>query len=199
MQSGFFVLKKISLKSFCHNLSFHVTNRVKEELMEKNQSGFFLQLLEDNKDKIFRICSSFSNEKDEAKDLFQEVTFNIWTSLNSFKGESSSSTWIYRITLNICLRAKSKAQKRQNLFIKLDGLTIEQVADKPPDLEKERLHQQLHDCIKQLEDADRSLILLFLEDLPYKEISAITGITENHVAVKIKRIKNKLFKCIKPC
>ncbi|MEZ7924314.1 MAG: sigma-70 family RNA polymerase sigma factor [Flavobacteriales bacterium] len=62
------------------------------------------QLLENNKEKIYRICKIYAVSPLEPQDLFQEVIFAIWKSLPTFKGNSSVDTWIYRITLNICLR-----------------------------------------------------------------------------------------------
>jgi RNA polymerase sigma factor (sigma-70 family) len=62
-------------------------------------------------------------------------------------------------------------------------------------IEHERLIK-LRNCIKKLNDADKAVITLYLEELPYNEIAGITGLTENHVAVKLKRIKSKLLNCI---
>jgi len=53
-------------------------------------------------------------------------------------------------------------------------------------------------CIAQLNESDTSIVILYLDDLPYKEIAAITGLSENHIAVKMKRIRKKLFECITP-
>lgn len=69
----------------------------------------------------------------------------------------------------------------------VDGGQIEQ---------REQL-MQLRKCIKQLNEADKAIITLYLEELPYKEISEVTGLTENNIAVKIKRIKTKLLNCLK--
>ena len=55
----------------------------------------------------------------------------------------------------------------------------------------------LRACIKEMNEADKALITLYLEELPYKEIAIVMGITENHVAVKLKRIRTKLLNCIK--
>jgi len=56
----------------------------------------------------------------------------------------------------------------------------------------------LKECIATLNGVDTSLIVLYLDDLSYKEISVITGLSENHIAVKMKRIRKKLFECITP-
>jgi RNA polymerase sigma factor (sigma-70 family) len=165
--------------------------------MEKELEFLFLNVFKTNKDRIFRICFSYSNNVDDAKDLFQEVVLNIWKSLPSFNGKSNINTWIYRVTLNVCLRAKEFAEKRQKLFVKLESLEFNNIvgAFNPTDHDEQFL--KLTECIKKLEGIEKTIILLHLEELLYKEIAQVTGLTENYVAVKIKRIKSKLLTCLK--
>jgi RNA polymerase sigma-70 factor (ECF subfamily) len=152
--------------------------------MEKDLETVFLTMVEANKDRMFRICRSYSSDTDDAKDLFQEVLLNLWKSLPSIKDQSYIDTWLYRITINVCLRAKQFADKKQKHFVRFEGIYYENVeATIVPD-ENEKLFQQLSECIKKLEGIDKSIILLHLEDLPYKEIAHIFGLSENHVAVK---------------
>jgi RNA polymerase sigma factor (sigma-70 family) len=103
---------------------------------------------------------------------------------------------MFRITLNVCLRLQSKKEKDRNRFRKLDSITIENVRDEETNHEEQERLVKLRSCIKKLNDADKAVITLFLEELSYKEISDVTGLTENNVAVKIKRIKMKLLACI---
>jgi RNA polymerase sigma-70 factor (ECF subfamily) len=105
---------------------------------------------------------------------------------------------LYRITINICLRAKKYSDQKQRRFVKLESISIENIAEKDITEEKEILFNRLSECIKMLEGVDKSIILLHLEGLPYKDIARISGLTENHVAVKIKRIKNRLQTSLKP-
>jgi len=166
--------------------------------MEKELETIFLKAIEANKDKIFRFCRHYSTDADDARDLFQEVLLNSWKSLPSFKYQSSIDTWLYRITINICLRAKKYSDQKQRRFVKLESISIENIAEKDITEEKEILFNRLSECIKMLEGVDKSIILLHLEGLPYKDIARISGLTENHVAVKIKRIKNRLQTSLKP-
>lgn len=147
-----------------------------------------------NKDKIFRICSSFSDDSEQAKDLSQEVYLNIWKSLDSFQGKSHVNTWVYRITLNICLRAKTNIDKRKKKITNLGGIEFQRF---PAQKDEEIDFSKLYSCIKTLREFDRTIILLYLEELPYREISEICDISENYVAVKIKRIKEELSTCLK--
>ena len=151
----------------------------------------FLELIEQNKAKINRICSVYAKNREDQKDLVQDVLLNIWKALPSFEHRASINTWLYRITLNVCLRSKyEKARKNK---VEIDSIQIEY----PQEENKDEKYEQLYQCIAQLEETDRSIIVLFLEDLPYKDIAAIAGISENYVAVKIKRIKARLLNCLK--
>lgn len=163
--------------------------------MEK-QKSLFLSELKENQDKLYRLCSIYSDNKEDSKDLFQEVLVQIWKSMSSFKGNSSISTWMFRIALNVCLRFKSKYTKSQSRFIKLDSITIINIASEVEDENNDEKLIALRKCVKKLNDGDKAIVSLYLEGLAYREISDILGLSENHIAVKIKRIKSKLFNCI---
>lgn len=156
--------------------------------------GTFKDILNSNKDAIYRICKAYATDEEHIKDLFQEVLLNIWRSLSGFKGHSAINTWVYRITLNVCMRAKYNAD-RHKVVVKLDSL--QWMPQLQAEETKDRNYIELYTCIATLNETDKSLILLFLEELPYKEIAVVTGLTENNIAVKIKRIKDKLFTCLK--
>ena len=156
----------------------------------------FLEAFERNKDSLYRIACSYTSDYDSSQDLFQEILFNIWKSLPSYRQESSIDTWIYRIAINICLRSKSKADKNLRTFKKLDHVELENFQEHINRQSNDSNLKLLFECIKDLNKSDKSIILLYLEELPYKEIAQITGLTENHVAVKVKRVKAKLSNCI---
>ena len=164
--------------------------------MSKEHETIFLIALEENKQKLFRVCSIYSKDSEDAKDLFQEVLVHVWRSMATFKGNSSFGTWMFRIALNVCLQFKSKYTKNQNRFIKLDSVTIANFGSEEKIEEPIENLKRLRKCIKKLNDGDKAIIALYLEELAYKEIASILGLTENHVAVKIKRIKLKLLNCI---
>lgn len=155
----------------------------------------FEQLLENNKDKIYRICKIYALSPLEPQDLFQEVVFAIWKSLSTFKGQSNINTWIYRITLNICLRSKQKAEKTYNNTLKLEAIKFIPI-DIPIENNQQEKYTALTFCISKLNKEDKAIIILYLEGLKYKEIAEITRLTENHIAVKMKRIKKILLDCI---
>ena len=165
--------------------------------MEKDIETLFLNAVESNKERIYRICRTYSTDSEDSKDLFQEVLLNLWKSLPSFRNQSNINTWVYRVTINICLRAKQYSEKKQNHFVKLDSVNVQNIEDTTSANEKEKQFTRLFEFIKKLEGVDKSIIVMHLEGIPYKDIAQVFGLSENHIAVKIKRIKSKLLTCMK--
>lgn len=165
--------------------------------LQVSEALTFEHVLETNKDKIYRICRVYAIAPLEPQDLFQEVVYQVWKSISSFNGNSEIDTWIYKIALNVCLRYKMKMNKGKDKIVRLDSLQFIPAQDAPDksDIDK---YQALQDCIITLNHADQSILVLLLEGLSYKQIGSITGLTENHVAVKLKRIRKLLFDCITP-
>ena len=155
----------------------------------------FEQIIEENKGKIYRICKIYSVSPLEPQDLFQEVLYAIWKSISTFNGNSNISTWIYRITFNVCLRSKQKLEKMNFKTVRLESIQFVPVEISLDTTQQEK-HNALISCISSLNENDKSIIILYLEELKYKEIAEITGMTENHIAVKMKRIKKTLLNCI---
>ncbi|MFK7771323.1 MAG: RNA polymerase sigma factor [Saprospiraceae bacterium] len=151
----------------------------------------FLKLLEENQQRIQKLCSMYAKTKENQKDLMQEVVLNIWKSFSSYRGEAALNTWVYRVILNVCLK-KTYALKKEKT-VPLEHLDFEPIHHAVNPTEK---FSALRACIQQLDFSDRSIIILFLEELSYREIGKVIGISENYVAVKIKRIKKKLGICL---
>jgi len=164
--------------------------------MKKERETIFLNALEENQEKLFRVCSIYSKDHEDAKDLFQEVLVHVWKSMASFEGNSSLSTWMFRIALNVCLRFKSKHTKHQHKLIRLDSITIAHFGSEEKSAGENEKLISLRKCVKQLNEGDKAVVALYLEGLAYREISNILGLSENNVAVKVKRIKSKLLNCI---
>jgi RNA polymerase sigma-70 factor (ECF subfamily) len=165
--------------------------------MEANLKEVFAKVIEDNKQRILRICRAYASDKEDQKDLYQEVVLNIWRSLPSFRNDSRIDTWLYRVCLNVGIQFSMKLHKTKDNRVSIEGINFsDDSMQDQRDEELEERTKQMYACIATLNDAEKSLILLFLEDLPYKSIAEISGITENHVAVKMNRIKKKLFNCL---
>jgi RNA polymerase sigma factor (sigma-70 family) len=161
--------------------------------MQQDPEQLFIKIIEADKNRLFRICRTYANDAEEAKDLFQEALMNIWKALPGFKHESELSTWVYRITINVCLRAREFTYKKEKHFVRLESVKIEPADESTYNKKEEENLIRLRAFIQQLSQPDKTIMLLYLEDIAYKEIAAITGLSENHIAVKVKRIKSKLL------
>lgn len=156
----------------------------------------FLEGLEEHKEKLLRICAVYSKDTEERNDLFQEALMNIWKSLPSFQANAAIGTWMYRVTLNVCLNMQTKLAKKTKQFVNMDSVELAQLGKQTDSAEENPLLAYLRSCLKSLNEADKAVMTLYLEELPYSEIGEVLGLTENHVAVKVKRIKKKLLNCI---
>lgn len=161
-----------------------------------NKEQLFNEVLVENKDRIFRICCAYERDPDERNDLYQEIMINIWKSLDKFEGRSLISTWIYRIAVNTSLLHIKRSAKKRSLHSEVDVETLnipesdsrEEMIKTGSDIEN------LLECINKLPKVDRLIISMVLEDLSYKEIAEVTGMTTSNVGVKINRIKKELSK-----
>ncbi len=150
-----------------------------------------------HKDKIYRLCLGFVREKELANDLFQEILIKIWRHLESFKGESDISTWIYRIAYNTALTFTAKEKKKSDQQTELPE-TLDLAEPENYSQEQEIRLQLLYQAISELPELDRIIATLLLEGTAYKAIAEISGISENYVAVKVNRIKSSLTQKLNP-
>jgi len=135
--------------------------------------------------KIFRLCMGYVNDRDWAMDLVQETFIQVWQKLDTFRNEAAIGTWIFRIATNICLRQIERSSRMTKVAVPFQ---LEDKKEEPPDEQIALLYK----CIATLEETERLIISLVLEELPQKEIAAITGVSEGNLRVKIHRIKQTL-------
>lgn len=157
---------------------------------ELEQQQIFNQWLDGHKGLIFKIVRGYGYTPMDQEDLFQEITIQVWRSIPSFRHESSAATWIYRIALNTAIRWSGKQKKHRNMNGEMDNLP--EILSSHHMQVNERLNW-LYKAIHQLNEIDRSVILLQLDGFSYKEMAAILGISETNVGVKINRIKQQLI------
>ncbi len=135
--------------------------------------------------KIFRLCMGYVNDYALAQDLAQETFIIVWQQLPNFRNEANISTWVFRIASNNCLRQIEK-QKRFQKVEMLKQLMEENTESIEPKI------QFLYKCISELNEIDRIIISLELENIKQSEIATIVGLSEANIRVKIHRIKEKL-------
>jgi RNA polymerase sigma-70 factor (ECF subfamily) len=138
----------------------------------------------------------YTNDKDSHNDLFQEITIQLWNAYPKFRGDSKFSTWMYRVALNtaITLYRKSKKELHTQNY---DEISFKIKAEAYND-EVEKQLQLMYKAVKELNDIDKALVFLYLEDQSYREISEMLGISEVNARVKMNRIKKTLRNILNP-
>ena len=147
----------------------------------------FTKMIKEHRKTIYTVCYFFSKDSDEVNDLFQEILINLWKGFPKFRGESSYSTWIWRVSLNTC--NNQERRKKRNVETVPLSIDIDLYND---DDDKSRQIQMLYDRISRLEPFDRAIILLWLENMTYEDIAGIMGISLANVTTRLFRIKEQL-------
>ena len=143
-----------------------------------------------------KVCYLYAGPGASFEDLYQETLINLWLGLESYRGEAKASTWIYRLALNTCITWHRKNDRHTG-----SGMTDVEAAfglsdtAMDPGARAEQLEQlqMLHRMIADLNPIDKAIITLWLDERPYEEISAVTGLSKNNVGVRLTRIKNQLI------
>lgn len=148
----------------------------------------FLDLLERNKNTIYKVCLMYSDEQESLNDNYQEVVLNLWKAFPNFTHSSKDSTWVYQIALNTCISQlrHTKAQPETQPIT----LDVAQLMD-DGDSYREQV-QELYRLINRLTDLEKAIIMLWLDEKSYDEIAEMLGLSKSNVGVRINRIKDKL-------
>ena len=156
-----------------------------------NQADF-LRLIEEHKRILYKIANSYCRNSGDREDLIQEMIFQLWRSGERFDDHHKFSTWMYRIALNVAI-SYYRQQRRSGLRITFGGdLHLMELADGPAEPDTEEKIELLQQFISEQNELDKALMILYLEERPYREIAEILGITETNVATKLSRIKGRL-------
>ena len=149
----------------------------------------FISLLETNLGIILKISKAYTNTVQDREDLINDIAYEMWKSFPNFKGKSKISTWVYRVSLNTAMNYNRNARKKRDFLqsaieIYYDQLSIE--TDSNPQIEI------LYDCIADLDQFSKAIILLYLDGYKHEEIAEITGISKSNVGTRILRIKEQI-------
>lgn len=164
--------------------------------MPKSLENNFLNDFEANQNIVHKICRIYTTNSNDHKDLFQEITIQVWKNYTKFRGDAKFSTWLYRVALNTAISLYRKSSKR------IKTQDISEVVFKVKSIDYDDTEEQqlraLYVAIQNLSDIDKALVFLYLEDKSYREISNTLGISEVNARVKMNRAKDKLKKILNP-
>jgi RNA polymerase sigma-70 factor (ECF subfamily) len=167
----------------------------------------FRELIDDHRDRVFNITYRMLGNRAEAEDVAQEVFITVFKTIESFRGDSKFSTWLYRVTVNHCKnRIKYLARRHDRDRDELDETSSQQtngavtglpVRDPAPDkaLQSAQMEKLLQEAIAGLDDDQRAVVILRdVEDLSIEEICEITGLADGTVKSRLHRARLVLRK-----
>lgn len=164
--------------------------------MDQSDKDIFVAELTRHQNIVHKVCRLYTHSPDEHNDLFQEISIQLWKAFPKFRGEAKLTTWMYRIALNTAITLYRKS-RRSIATTNLEDVVF-RVSDQTQDDGSSEQIRLLYGAIKQLNDVDKALIFLYLEDKDYREISETLGITEVNARVRMNRIKTKLKTILNP-
>ncbi|GAA0891075.1 sigma-70 family RNA polymerase sigma factor [Fulvivirga kasyanovii] len=145
----------------------------------------FLDQIDQHQNIVHKVCRMYTDNRDDHEDLFQEILLQLWQAYPRFKGDSKLTTWMYRVALYTAI---SRHKKKQRIVSEgIDSKAYEYYENNDP-----YRYENLRMAIDTLSETDKALVMLYLDEKPYKEIADIMGLTETNVGVRLNRIKKKL-------
>jgi len=154
----------------------------------------FSKLIDNYQGIINKVSRAYFSNSEDRKDNFQEVVYQLWVSKDNLQDKSKIASWIYRVAINtsiVRLKKKSKIVYKENIFEK------DMACQDYEENNKEDRIEQLYAAINKLNEVERAIIILYLDEKSYSEISEICGISKSNVGIKIMRSKNKLKQLLK--
>jgi len=164
--------------------------------VQKDLEAEFLSDFEKNQNIAHKICRMYTTNQEAHNDLFQEITIQLWKNYSKFRGEAKFSTWMYRVALNTAISLYRKSTRT----VKTDDFSdvAFKISSTEYDDTEEKQLEALYKAIHQLNDIDKALIFLYLEDKPFNEIADTLGISNVNARVKMNRAKEKLKTILNP-
>jgi len=150
----------------------------------------FEEQISEHEPLLYKVCHTYAYTRADREDLFQEIVIQVWKAYPHFKGDSKFSTWMYRVAINTAI---SGLRKRKNVITSHDpdNLPVDLSDDSQSQAEEERF-QELYRAIGQLNQVEKAIVMLYMEDHSYAEMEEILGISQGNLRVKMSRIKDRL-------
>lgn len=163
-------------------------------MLEKNPEAIFTQWLKEHSSSVLKVARAYTLTEEDCQDLAQEILLQAWRSLPGFEGKSNPATWFYRVALNTAMNWQRKEQSRRTYQKPLLDLQAVPASESrfTEQAEQRETIEQLYDAIHRMPPPDIALVLLYLDDMNYRDMASVLGISENNVGVKLNRAKKTL-------
>ncbi|MBX3421689.1 MAG: RNA polymerase sigma factor [Pirellulaceae bacterium] len=163
-------------------------------MIEDDHKSLFTIWLTEHGSSVMKVARAYTLSNDECQDLAQQILLQAWRSLPNYKGTASPATWFYRIALHTALNWQRKdrpRRTRQQPLLETHAVAACEL-DSVEQIQQRETVEQLYQAIHRLPSTDTALVLLYLDELSYREMAEVLGISESNVGVKLNRAKKSL-------
>ena len=168
-------------------------------MRDEDQRSLFMNWLGEHGSSVMQVSRAYTLTSEECQDLAQEILLQAWRSLPQFEGKANAATWFYRVALHTAMnwqRKEKPRQSRQQPLLEVQALATDGI-DSAEQVQHRDTVEQLYKAIQQLPKTDAALVLLYLDELSYREMAEVLGISESNVGVKLNRAKKALSELMK--
>ena len=154
----------------------------------------FLELVNENRTKILKVCRVYAWNSADQDDLYQEILFQIWRGLPALKEKQFANTWLYRVSINTAISFVRKRTTRSDRVVYVEHADLTRTIESQQTTEQntDARIASLYNAIFKLNPLEKALVTLFLEDFSHEQMAEVTGMNANHVGVMLHRAKRKL-------
>jgi RNA polymerase sigma-70 factor, ECF subfamily len=149
----------------------------------------FEKQIHENELLIYKVCRLYAYSEADRQDLFQEIVIQLWKAFPKFRGQSKFSTWLYRIGINTAI---TRLRKQKDFIDSYEPASLPQHVDETASSEEEEQFKLLYTAIEQLNQVEKAIVMLYMEEKTYEEMEDILGISQGNLRVKMNRIKDKI-------
>jgi len=162
---------------------------MRNNLDMKSLKEEFLEIISNYQGILHKVNLIYFRNKSDREDNFQEIIYQLWKSFPGLQNRNSIGSWIYAVSINTSIskiKKESRIEYRENLPESIDKIDIIE------ELSLNETIRVLLQAIYNLNEIDKSIMLLYLEEKSYDEIAEIIGISKSNVGVRINRAKELL-------
>ena len=160
----------------------------------KSTKEEFLEILSNYQGILHKVCLIYFKNASDRVDNFQEIVYQLWKSYSKLQNRNSIGSWIYAVSINTSI---SRIKKISRIEYRETLPDIPDTSDNFDELSKNESLKLLLNAIYKLDEIDRSIMLLYLDEKSYDEIAEIIGISKSNVGVRISRAKESIKQNIK--
>jgi len=152
-----------------------------------DEQASFLSLIRTHDRLLMKVCWAYTNTSHDRDDLFQEIIGRLWSAFAKYDRNRKFSTWMYRVALNVAIDFRRRQQRRWP-----EAQSLDETQHSPQRSTRRDMHDELRELLEKQSEADRAILLLYLEGNSHREIGAVVGISESNVGTRLSRLKKSL-------